>query len=314
MMRAIIMLATMGIVMSGSSVQAAPAGSADRVVKMKVDGESREFRVHYPPCYDGCTPTPVILVFHGMSANAKLIQKLTKLDDTADKFGFITVYPNGTGFGPLRGFKAGATNSRHEKNKPSDVCFVHAILNRLERTSCIDSSRVYATGLSNGAMLCYRLAVEMPHRIAAIAPVSGSLGKYVCRPNCPVSVLHFHGTCDEVLPYRGPSKGGLFPQSFYAVPTTIRMFADVANCQSEEIEALPNRCDDDTCVFLHKHSNCDCNVEVTLVEIRGGGHQWPQKPISLRYLGNATQEINANEMMCCFFLRHSVGQTTADSH
>jgi polyhydroxybutyrate depolymerase len=279
----------------------------DYQVTLQADGVEREYRLHLPPCYDGCTPRPIILAFHGMSANAKLLQRLIKLDETADKYGFITVYPNGTGWGPLKGFQAGATTSEREKRKPDDVVFVHTILNHLQRTVCIDDSRVYATGLSNGAMMCYRLAVEMPNRIAAIAPVSGTLGTEVSLPKCPVSVMHFHGTCDKVLPYDGPREGGLFPQSYHPVPATIELFARAADCQGlAEFQALPNRVDDGTTVCLQSHRNVETGVEVILVKIVGGGHQWPMHKIPLRYLGDVTEEIDANEMMCCFFQRHTV--------
>lgn len=273
---------------------------------LKVDGEQREFRLHIPKCFDGCTRLPVVIVFHGMSANAKLIQKLTDLDELADKCGFITVYPNGTGFGPVKGFKAGNTK-RSEQRKSDDVKFVHRILNYLERATCSDSSRVYATGLSNGAMMCYRLATEMPHRIAAIAPISGSLGTECRRPSCPVSVMHFHGTSDGVLPFCGPKEAKFFEQSYFSAPQAIKMFACAANCvDSLEITELPNKCNDGTLVRLHSYENQELNIEVILVKIVGGGHQWPQKKIPLRYLGTATQEINANEMMWCFFQRHTV--------
>ena len=154
--------------------------------------------------------------------------------------------------------------------------------------------------------MCYRLATEMPNRIAAIAPVGGALGTEACLPSCPVSVMHFHGTCDNVLPFNGP-RDGLVQQTYYPVPTTIQLFANAANCgEPPEMRALPNPVDDDTSVCMHAYRNCDSGVEVILVKIKGGGHQWPQKPIPFRYLGNVTHDINANEMMACFFLRHCV--------
>lgn len=279
----------------------------DDEITIRVDGDRREYRVHLPPCHDGCTPRPVILAFHGMSANAKLLQRLTKLDETADKFGYITVYPNGTGVGPLKGFRAGATARKRELRKADDTRFVHAILDDLQRRFCVDASRVYATGLSNGAMMCYRLAVEMPNRIAAIAPISGALGTEVCLPACPMSVMHFHGTCDEVLPFNGPKEGGLFPQSYHSVPRTIQLFASAAQCSSAPVvEALPNTADDGTRVRIHSYADCAPGIEVTLVEIKGGGHQWPMHSIPFRYLGSTTEEVDANEMMCCFFQRHSL--------
>lgn len=272
---------------------------------MSVDGVKREFRLHIPKCWHGQQKLPVVLVFHGMSASSKMIQKLTELDELADKYGFITVYPNGTGMALARGFKAG-NSERSEERKADDVKFVHCILNYLEKCACSDCSRVYATGLSNGAMMCYRLAAEMPSRIAAIAPVGGALGTECCCPRCPVSVLHFHGTCDGVLPYCGPRDALFFEQSYYSVPRTIRIFARLAGCEdTRTVVQLPDRCADGTRVCKESYLNEETGVEVVLVKIVGGGHQWPQKPISLRYLGTTSMEINANEMMWCFFQKHT---------
>ena len=274
---------------------------------MVVDGVKREFRLHIPKCFNGEDKLPVVLVFHGLSASAKLIQRLAELDGMADRCGFITVYPNGTGMGLARGFKAG-NSERSEQKKPDDVRFVHCILNYLERCACSDCSRVYATGLSNGAMMCYRLAAEMPHRIAAIAPIGGALGTECRCPSCPISVMHFHGTCDGVLPFHGPREALLFEQSYYSVPRTIRIFARAAACEeTKQVESLPDRCQDGTRVCLESYKNSDTGIEVVLVRIIGGGHQWPQKPVNLRYLGTASMEINANEMMWCFFQKHTVG-------
>lgn len=292
-----------------STVASVPLQPGDYRITKQIDGVRREFRMHLPPSYDGCTPLPVIVAFHGMSANARLLQRLTELDETADAHGYITVYPEGTGIGPLKGFKSGASTSRFEDRKPDDVLFVHAILDHLEQHVCVDRRRIYATGLSNGAMLCYRLAVEMPHRIAAIAPVSGGLGTQVGLPCCPISVLHFHGTCDKVLPFHGPREKGFFQQSYFSVPHTIQMFVDVAGCDTLSQQVAVNAiADDGTSVCIHTHIASAVGTEVVLVKIVGGGHQWPAHAIPLGYLGRATQEIDANHMMCCFFARHVLGE------
>lgn len=297
------------LLLVSSVVAADPTSPGDYHVTLRADGARRHYRLHLPPCYDGSTPLPVILAFHGMSANGKRMQRWVELDETADKYGFITVYPDGTGIGLFKGFKAGANTSRREEWKADDVMFVHALLDDLEQTVCMDCRRVYATGLSNGAMMCYRLAVEMPNRIAAIAPVSGALGTDVSPPQCPMPVMHFHGTCDNILPFYGPRDSLLFPQSYYPVPETIRLFANAAHCEgAPEVEQLADMEDDGTTVRIHSYANCDPGIEVILVEIQGGGHQWPMKPLPLRYLGNTTFEVDANEMMCCFFLRHMLAE------
>jgi polyhydroxybutyrate depolymerase len=78
-----------------------------------------------------------------------------------------------------------------------DVEFTRRLLDELAAVVTIDPKRVFATGMSNGGIMAYRLASELSDRIAAIAPVSGPMGTKTCAPRRPVSVIHFHGTDDR---------------------------------------------------------------------------------------------------------------------
>jgi polyhydroxybutyrate depolymerase len=80
------------------------------------------------------------------------------------------------------------------------------LLDDLARVVKVDQKRVYACGMSNGAMMCYRLAAELSERIAAITPVAGTIAIEVSKPKRPVPVLHFHGTRDTFVPFK-MSKG-----------------------------------------------------------------------------------------------------------
>ena len=105
----------------------------------------------------------------------------------------------------------------------------------------------------------------------------------------------------------GPSDGLFSMLTYYPVPTTIQYFASAAHSVAEPtVTDLPDTEDDGTSVRIHTYTDCDPGIEIMLVEIIGGGHQWPMRPLPFRYLGNATYEIDANEMMCCFFQRHSL--------
>jgi polyhydroxybutyrate depolymerase len=56
-----------------------------------------------------------------------------------------------------------------------DVAFLDALLDDLAGAYRVDPRRVFATGMSNGAMMAYRLASELSERIAAVAPVAGTM-------------------------------------------------------------------------------------------------------------------------------------------
>ena len=84
-----------------------------------------------------------------------------------------------------------------------DVGFINTLLDELESTFAIDIDKVYATGLSNGAMMVGRLACDLSERITAISPVSGTYNYGNCNPLRPVPVMIFHGTADTRAPYDG---------------------------------------------------------------------------------------------------------------
>ncbi|MGH8839226.1 MAG: hypothetical protein ACRDVO_08190, partial [Jiangellaceae bacterium] len=57
-----------------------------------------------------------------------------------------------------------------ETDSPDDVGFTGALIDEITMIWGTDPDRVYATGMSNGAEIVYRLAAEMGGRLAAIAP------------------------------------------------------------------------------------------------------------------------------------------------
>src|SRR6202035_2271000 len=107
---------------------------------------------------------------------------------TADAKGFVTVYPNGTGLGPVQTWNAGGFVKGIE-SRADDVAFLKTLLDDVATRVNVDPKRVYACGMSNGAMMCYRLAAELSDRIAAIAPVAGTIAIENSRPQRAVTVL-----------------------------------------------------------------------------------------------------------------------------
>lgn len=82
-----------------------------------------------------------------------------------------------------------------------DSRFVRQMLDRLESELCIDLDRIHLTGISNGALMVYQLALDLAGRVASVAPVAGSrfLG-YNRQPAAPVALLDIHGYADIYVP------------------------------------------------------------------------------------------------------------------
>src|SRR5262249_30593385 len=121
-----------------------------------------------------------------------------------------------------------------QRQNVDDVAFVRALLDDLARVVKVDAKRGYATGMSNGGVMAYRLASELSDRIAAIAPVAGPMGSATCSPRRPVPVLHFHSTDDAFAPFQG-GKGekSLTQTDFYSVEHSVRCWVKANSCNEQ---------------------------------------------------------------------------------
>ena len=273
---------------------------------IEVDGRSRSYFVHVPASYASDKPTPVVLVLHGSVTNGAIMAVFSGLNNKADEAGFLAVYPNGTGkAGLFLAWNAGGSTGPSGDRRPDDVKFVDKLLDDLAGVVNVDQKRVYATGHSNGGMMCYRLAAELPHRIAAIAPVSATMARS-CRPKRPVAVMHFHGTADKRVPFGPAGSRALASAGFRSVADTIRIWAKVNRCSPKPATTdLPDKADDGTSVKRMSHKAGRGGAEVVLFEIRGGGHTWPGQQPLLPISGKSTNDISANDLMWEFFRGYS---------
>jgi polyhydroxybutyrate depolymerase len=276
--------------------------------KLTVDGRERNFLVHIPPKYDPKKPTPVILAFHGGGANASNMVAFSNLNDKSDKSGFIVVYPNGSGRQEkILSFNGGNCCAYAMNNKIDDVEFTRRILDNLAKSANIDPKRIYATGISNGGIMCYLLASELSERIAAIAPVGGPMGTSNCNPKRPVSVIHFHGTDDEFAPFKGGKGKGFTGTEFYSVDHSIQAWIKANGCnKAPSILNIPDNSKDGTTITRKTFGSGKDNSEVVLIEIQGGGHTWPGQEPRLKSLGKSTKNISANDLMWEFFQKHPI--------
>ncbi len=277
-------------------------GPGDHPRTLNLPGGDREYLVHVPASYNPSLPTPVLLALHPFATTAAMMARMSGLNATAEKEGFIVVYPEGTGIPALRNWNEGGMKGK----TVDDVGFLRATLDDLASLLRIDPKRVYATGLSNGAMMCYRLASEMSDRIAAIAPVAGTMGFPKIEAARSVSVIHFHGTEDRLVPYDGPAPGVPVMSNFLSVQATMRAWAQANGCgETASVEDLPDKeKDDGTTVRVERWGPGREAAEVVLYTIVGGGHTWPGARASLPFLGKCTRDIDANALLWEFFKRH----------
>jgi polyhydroxybutyrate depolymerase len=295
---------TVTVLLAGGG-DALPAGTHRRT--LRVDGRLREYLVHVPVRDDASRPLPVVLAFHGGGRNAEHMIWLTGLNETADTCGFLAVYPQGSGVcHGLRTWNAGDCCAYAARHQIDDVRWVEQLLDDLARLFPVDTQRIYATGISNGAMLCYLLAIRLPDRLAAIAPVAGTLATSL-RPSVPsVSVIHFHGTEDRNVPYDGGTGSrSLTKHCNTSVAETIRTWVQANQCQTDPtVECMSNLVRDGTSVTRTAYQGGSAGAEVVLYTIGGGGHTWPGGRPTGWYFGRTTRNIAANQLIWEFFERH----------
>ena len=166
-------------------------------------GADRTYRLFVPSSYDPNQPAALVLNFHGFGGSGRQQETNSHMTDEAERSGFITVAPDGTE-SPRRWHIYG----RLENGYDEDFAFVRELIGHLSASLCIDSGRVYAAGMSNGAGMSSLLGCELNDLIAAIAPVAGTVVPR-CPDGRPVPVIAFHGTDDRLVPFEGGPSGRL---------------------------------------------------------------------------------------------------------
>lgn len=259
-------------------------------------GIERRYLLHLPPQYDGTTRLPVVFDFHGHGSSAAAQLVYSGIVPVADREGFVVVAPEGQGR-PQHFTLLGATETEAD-----DVAFTIALLDELEGRLCLDASRVYATGMSNGGALSSVLACRAADRFAA----TGAVAALIYVPECDdtdrvASFVAMMGTADPVVPFAGGRVNCCGNPVIPAAPDTVASFARHHGCDPEpSTEAIG----DD--VELQRFEGCDDGASVEFYVIEDGGHTWPGSPLDLssRGLGNTTASLDATETLWAFFDRH----------
>eukprot|EP00727_Mastigamoeba_balamuthi_P014425 m51a1_g9607 hypothetical protein (369) ;mRNA; f:1064056-1065162 len=192
------------------------------------DGRNRTFRVYVPSTVDSAAPSPLLLFFHGGLGSALQAQTSYGMDAVASRERFVVAYPDG--FSAT--WNGGLCCGQAALQNVDDVLFASLVVDRVAARAPVDASRVYSTGMSNGAVMSHRLACELSSRVAAVAAVEGSLmvASVPCAPQTPVGVLEIHGTFDENIPWAGGRGCGLSAANWRSVPQTMSSWTSSLSC------------------------------------------------------------------------------------
>jgi polyhydroxybutyrate depolymerase len=281
---------------------------------IQANGLERSYRIHIPSKLPEDSTPGLVFVLHGGGGTGEGMERTLTLggfNTLADDDNIIVVYPDGFEKNWNDGRK-NVSDPAHEQNI-DDVGFFTILIDNLTSEFDIDSKRIYVTGISNGAMMSYRLAVELPEKIAAIAPVAGAfpidLVPYNISNN-PVSVCVLSGTNDPLVPWEGGLVG--FPRNprgiVLSVPDSVSLWVVHDNCSTiPNSTVLPDSDPaDHTWVQRDVYSNGTNQTEVVLYTIYNGGHTWPDgyQYLPEQLVGRTTHDIDANMVIWDFFLTH----------
>lgn len=276
-----------------------------------VDGRERTALLYLPRSWQSQRPAALVYVLHGGGGWAGFMAD----DDRygwlaqAERAGFILVFPSGYSKWPggrLATWHAGGCCGDARDRGVDDVAYMRALHQRITAQLPVDAGKVFATGMSNGGMMSYRLACEWSDVLAAVAPVAGTDATLRCQPARPVSVLHIHARDDTHVLFNGGAGPDAFRDrskvmDFVSVPQTVARWVGRQHCEGtprRTLSAPGAQCD--------AHAACDGGTTVSVCVTEAGGHSWPGTAAPVRRgKGQPSQALRATEVIWQFFEAHS---------
>jgi polyhydroxybutyrate depolymerase len=273
-----------------------PVGESTQTIE--VGGVSRTFHLYRPQGLAG--PAPLVVMMHGGFGTGEQAERDYNWDSEADGGHFLVAYPDGQG----RAWNAGSCCGEPARSNLDDVGFITAMVSDIEQQMPIDPGRVYATGMSNGAMMALRLGCQTD-AFAAIAPVAGTL-LTDCSTARPTSVLQIHGTADDRVPYNG-GPGKAFAAN--GNPRVDGPSVESVNATWRSIDGCGAPNSTTAGDVTTQVAGCPNGHTVELISVAGAGHQWPggvSRPM-LQQLGGIpapSTALNATDTIWQFFAQN----------
>jgi polyhydroxybutyrate depolymerase len=287
----IALLAIMAMVLSaGSPIAAADEPSAGLFMGwMEYGGYNRTYEYYIPSSYNSSQAVPLLFSFHGLGSSGTGQIYLTNFTALAEQEGFIAVFPDATALEKEGNSCSGslpalpANNIQWNVGVPwslqycagvDDVGFISALIDLFKSKYNIDETRIYSTGMSNGAMFAYYVALKLPGTFASIAAVTSPMTTNMLEEEVsnPVTVIVMMGTGDPIVPYQGFGWIG-------SVDDTINFWIEVNHTSTEPEETIWEPTEEDpTRIVRYVYSGGENGTKVILYRIEGGGHTWPGGP------------------------------------
>lgn len=288
---------------SSCDAELAPGATAHT---LQSEGRDREYTLFVPSSYVPDEPLPLVMNWHGLGSNGPEQMAFSDYGILAEREGFLVVAATGV---PSPGDDSNSWELEPEQDGTrDDLLFANELLDAVIEQACVDQTRVYTTGMSNGGYFSSVLVCEMADRIAAAASVAALTHADDCEPSRQVPYIGFHGVDDTTVPYDGDGESSLAPGQYVELfdRSILAEFEEFAAAWGCSTEPTTESIGDD--VTAYSYDGC---VEMTFYEIADAGHTWPGSSVSLAIseavgLGVTTDDINATEVSWEFFTRHAL--------
>ncbi len=244
----------------------------------------------------------MLLSLHGAGGSSGISIYETNLTERAEKDGFPVVFPDALpkDISKKADFK---NNPRIWQAKAIDGIESPDLffLTELIKSLCneYDVNNVFATGFSNGAIMCSYLAVKIPDVISAIAPVCGKLVTPDTLTEPPIPIFLIVGNSDPLFPVNG-GEVKLFWGNKINIPSLEEYSTPWINLISAPrvVTSLSNE-NYETVIYRNKLT------ELNITRIFNHGHIWPggKSKLTYRITGQPNRNISANDMIIEFFKR-----------
>ena len=289
--------------------RSSPGPAGIQAAQIEIGGRTRSY-LAYIPRHMVARPA-LLLAFHGLndSAAGMRIRTAYRFEHLAESEGFIVVYPDG--------YQRSWNDCKKAASYPAralhidDIGFSEALIGRFQTDHGVDPKRVFAMGLSNGGHFSFRLALERPDLVGAIAAVAANLPtpeNNDCQAaGVAVPAMFINGTEDPLSPYQGgvASIFGFWPRgTVLSSKASAEYFASLGAGRPMGVpEKLPRK---DTRTWVERSVWRGANNhEVILYTVHGGGHVFPQS--SYRYprlFGPTNQDLEGPDEIWKFFKSH----------
>jgi len=298
------------------------AAGTFKTFKLRSGAYERSYGVYAPARLAPSQKLPLVVALHGGGGKAASMRRISRngFETLADAHGALVAYPQGVDkhWNDTRG----DLTRKAQRENIDDVAFLRAMVKEISGRYPVDPARVYATGISNGAMMSYALACGAADIFAAVAPVAGAMPEKLlaaCDPSRPVPVLIISGTDDNLVHWEGGDVTGPFGKRKFGRVISVEksrdfwLKNDACDLSKKTVSSRDEDAKDGTSLSREVYPSCAGGSAVELIRIEGGGHTWPggRQYLGEWLVGKTSQELSACSEIWGFFLKHRLPRAEA---